>query len=118
MKCQKCGTLIADETDAYKHGDQSLCEDCYLDIVATPKTCDPWAVYTAKSLTKEKPVLTPIQEKILSLVEEKPGTAEEICAELGITESEFRLNFTPLRHMELARACKVDNRVCYTLFNR
>ncbi len=119
MKCEKCGTLITSKTDAYKHGDQSLCEDCYLDIIATPKTCDPWAVYTAKSLTGKKPVLTPIQEKILSLIGEKgPNTIEEICANLGITEREFRLNFTPLRHMELARACKVDNRVCYTLFNR
>ena len=119
MKCERCGALISSEEDVYKHAGQNLCEDCYMDLVATPKVCDPWAVHTAKSLAKDKPVLTPIQEKILLLIKEKgPITAEEICSSLGISEEEFRLNFTPLRHMELARACKVDDKVCYTVFDQ
>ncbi|SFM92893.1 winged helix-turn-helix domain-containing protein [Thermodesulforhabdus norvegica] len=116
MKCAKCGTTL--NGDVYHHAGMELCEDCYLDIVAAPKPCDPWAVHTAKSLTKQKPVLTPIQEKILKLIKERgPVTAEEICNELGITETDFRTNFAALRHMELARACKQGDRVCYTLFD-
>ncbi len=118
MKCERCGAAINDKSDAYEYGGQILCEDCYLDIMATPKACDPWAVHSAKNIAGDKPVLTPLQEKILSLIKEKgPITAEEICNTLGISESEFRSNFAPLRHMELARACKVGDRVCYTLFN-
>jgi hypothetical protein len=91
MKCEKCGALISNEADVYKHAGQNLCEDCYMDVVATPKICDPWAVHTAKSLAKEKPVLTPIQEKILSLIKKKgPITADEICSSIGISEGEFR----------------------------
>lgn len=116
MKCSKCGNELKD--DVYHYAGLQLCEDCYLDMVATPKTCDPWAVHTAKSLTKQKPFLTPLQEKILNLIKERgPITAEEICRELGITEADFRTNFAALRHMELARACKEGERVCYTLFD-
>ncbi|HDL89670.1 MAG TPA: hypothetical protein ENG14_02065 [Thermodesulforhabdus norvegica] len=119
MKCEKCGATITNESDAYSYGGQTLCEDCYLDIVAAPKTCDPWAVHSAKNLSQDKPLLTPLQEKIMSIIKERgPVTAEDICQTLGITESEFRTNFAPLRHMELARACKVGNKVCYTLFDR
>ncbi len=42
-------------------------------------------------------------------------SAEEICKALNISEAEFRVNFTTLRHMELARASEGDS-ICYTTF--
>jgi len=117
MKCAKCGVDLHSD-DVYEYAGQTLCEDCYLDLVATPKACDPWAVHSAKKMSKNQLSLTPLQEKILNLIKEgDPLTAEEICEQLGISESEFRSNFVPLRHMELARACKEGNKVCYTLFD-
>ena len=31
---------------------KKLCDDCYMDALSPTKTCDPWAVYTAKSIQK------------------------------------------------------------------
>jgi predicted transcriptional regulator len=116
MKCDNCGAEIS-ANDSFQHAGQTLCEDCYLYLVATPRVCDPWAVHSAKKATEEKVVLTPLQGKIMSLIKEKgPLTIEEICQTLKISETEFRANFASLRHMELARACKEGEQICYTVF--
>ncbi|GAB6887571.1 hypothetical protein JCM13304A_10690 [Desulfothermus okinawensis JCM 13304] len=118
MKCEKCGAILNPEEEIYEYAGKKLCEDCYLDFISTPKTCDPWAVHAAKGF-KKKENLTPIQQKILDILHQKgPITAEEICQHLGIDENEFKANFASLRHMELARACKVEDKVCYTLFDK
>jgi len=118
MRCEKCGTTLNRVEDLYEYAGQKLCEDCYLDLVSTPKTCDPWAVHSAKGFGHKKEDLTPVQQKILDLLKEKgPLSLEEICTSIGIDEEEFRSNFASLRHMELARACKVQGKVCYTLFD-
>ena len=117
MNCEKCGTSI-DPDEKYEHAGQILCEDCYLDMKAAPKVCDPWAVYTAKKEAGANPTLTPIQEKILNLIRKKgETTAEEICREIGIKEEEFRTNFAALRHMELARATKKGDEIYFTTFS-
>lgn len=117
MKCSKCGKAL-NQGDTYQHAGQTLCEDCYFDIMATPRVCDPWAVYSAKKMSKDKSSLTPLQKRILSLIEKRPLTAEEICHELNITESEFRANFAALRHMELAKATKQGGKVYYVPFKQ
>jgi len=116
VNCAKCGAEIL-EDEVYEHAGETLCEDCYLDVKASPKVCDPWAVYTAKKEAKGRPALTPLQERIVALLKQKgPISLEEICQELGIDEVEFKSNFAPLRHMELARAVKVGKEVKYTTF--
>ena len=116
MKCEKCGTSLAHE-DSYEHAGQVYCEDCYLDIRAAPKACDPWAVFTAKKEAESNPSLTPLQERIMALINDKgPLTAEEICEALHISEKEFRVNFVTLRHMELARGTKQGDTIRYTTF--
>ncbi|MGA7876175.1 MAG: hypothetical protein WCA08_10970 [Desulfoferrobacter sp.] len=117
IKCEKCADQISAE-DAYEHGGKTLCEDCYMDAVATPKTCDPWAVYSAKKTMSQDVTLTPKQQRLFDLIKANgPLTLEQICAQLDITEEEFRTNFATLRHMELARGCKLEGQVCYTLFD-
>jgi len=116
MKCEKCGAILSGD-DSYEHAGQALCEDCYLDIKAAPKACDPWAVFTAKKEARTNPSLTPVQQQIMDLIRDKGSlTAEEICKALNISETEFRVNFTTLRHMELARASKQGDTICYTTF--
>lgn len=118
MKCEKCGADMSSD-DSYEHAGRTLCEDCYLDIRAAPKACDPWAVFTAKKELRNNPLLTPVQERILTLIKKKgPLSVEEICKALNILEAEFRVNFTSLRHMELARASKQGDIVCYTTFEQ
>jgi hypothetical protein len=117
MKCGKCGENIS-QGDEREHGGQTLCEDCYLDSVATPKTCDPWAVYSAKKTVSQEVILTSVQQQILDLIKARgPLTLEQICTELNLSEEEFRSNFASLRHMEFARGCKIEGQVCYTLFD-
>jgi hypothetical protein len=117
MKCEKCGDAIS-PGDACVHGGQTLCEDCYLDAVAIPKTCDPWAVYSAKKTASQDVTLTPEQQRIFDLIKTRgPLTLEQICGELSLTEQEFRANFATLRHMELVRGCKKEGQVCFTLFS-
>jgi hypothetical protein len=117
MKCDKCGAEVLAE-EKFEHSGQTLCEDCYLDIVTIPKTCDPWAVHSAKSTSQQSDGLTAEQQQLLDLIKKSgPLTIEEICAELSIDISEFQRNFATLRHMELARGFKKGEQVYYTLFN-
>ncbi len=116
MKCASCGTSL-NAGDMYEHAGETLCEDCYMDRMGSPKACDPWAVYTAKQSMKHNTQLTDIQQRILDLLKrDGPLSAEEICRRLKIDDGEFRTNFTVLRHMEKARACKRGEEICYTLF--
>ncbi|MBI9083543.1 MAG: DeoR family transcriptional regulator [Desulfobacterales bacterium] len=117
MKCETCLTAIS-PGEGYEHSGRTLCEDCYLDVVAAPKTCDPWAVYSAKNTMSQEVTLTHEQQKILDLIKARgPIDLEQICAALGITEEEFRRDFATLRHMELAGACQKEGQICFTLFD-
>lgn len=85
MKCVKCATKISPD-DSYEHLGQNLCEDCYFDAVATPKTCDPWAVYSAKKMMSQDMSLTAEQQMIFDLIKSKgPLKLEQICADLAIS---------------------------------
>jgi len=116
-RCDRCGeTLTPDDT--YTHGGKSLCEDCYLAIMSVPRTCDPWAVYSAKRTSSGGQVLSPLQERILGLIRTiGPVSAQDICRMIGIGEEEFRNNFATLRHMELAKAAKGEDRILYKVFD-
>ena len=117
MKCDKCAVEVSSE-EKFEHSGQTLCEDCYLDIVTIPKTCDPWAVHSAKNTSLISDGLTAEQEQILDLIKKNgPLTEEEICTKLTLDSNEFRRNFATLRHMELARGFKREDQVFYTLFN-
>jgi hypothetical protein len=116
--CGKCGAEVdADEVKEYRG--QALCEDCYLDALSPTVVCDPWAVYTAKSL-KDLPGghdLSPMQQQLYDLVKERGEVPmPEAAAQLGLTEDELRREFAALRHMEKLRGCKKDDLVCLTLF--
>ncbi|MCG6877558.1 MAG: DeoR family transcriptional regulator [Deltaproteobacteria bacterium] len=117
MKCEKCASEIPPD-EIREHAGRTLCEDCYLEIMVTPKTCDPWAVHSAKNTVSKETVLTERQQKIFDLIKaEGLLPLDQILTRLGISEEEFRRNFATLRHMELAKACKMEGQVCYTLFN-
>jgi hypothetical protein len=116
-ECNSCGVSI-EKGEEFEHLGRTLCEDCYLDALNPPKACDPWAVHTAKSSMAQGQQLTPLQERILTLLKDRgPLTAQEVMSELKISESEFKNNFATLRHMELARGLKEGDKVSYTLFS-
>lgn len=118
MNCEKCGIEIPNGEEA-THSGTTLCEDCYIDALAAPKVCDPWAVYTAKKEMGENPELTVLQNQMLAfLTKEGPVTDRRVCEALNISLQEFKINFTTLRHMELTRATKKGDQVLYTLFDK
>ena len=118
QNCAKCGTVM-EPGESKELAGQEVCEDCYLDGVSIIKTCDPWAVHTAKSL-KDLPGgqdLTPVQQKLFDLVKERGEVPmSEAAAHLGLNEEKLRQEFAPLRHMEKLRACKKDDVIHLTLF--
>jgi hypothetical protein len=110
MKCQKCGTDI-NSNDAMEMQGMTVCEDCYIDLAAKPKTCDPWAVYSAKNLeaTGSQPVLTQTQLSIVDYLEKNgPVPPEKLASETGLSMDEFEREMAALRHMEKIRA-KLEN---------
>ncbi|MEF8824451.1 MAG: hypothetical protein V5B78_13190 [Desulfohalobiaceae bacterium] len=108
MQCAKCRASI-DRDEAYSMNNMTFCEDCYLDQVAQPKTCNPWAVYMAKQTGGDKSSLTQLQQRLLDYIQENwPVSRERICSDLGLTDDDFQTNFSVLRHLELARACQVN----------
>jgi hypothetical protein len=108
MKCEKCGTLIKKGEEIEYHG-QILCEDCYMDALSPARTCDPWAVYTAKSLSGKEPMFNEIQGKILKILEETGGVEPGRLAEmLHVKLSDLEREIAALRHMEKVRAQMKD----------
>ena len=108
--CTKCGASLAGE-EPQEHLGQIFCEDCYLEVLSPIRTCDPWAVHTAKTL-KDLPgglTLTPRQQQLHDLVKENGEVPKQEAARvLGISEDELQREFAVLRHLELLRACKKD----------
>jgi hypothetical protein len=108
--CTKCGASLQDE-EPREHLGEVLCEDCYLDALSPVKTCDPWAVHTARSL-KDLPgglTLTPRQQQLHDLVKEQGEVPKQEAARiLGVSEDELQREFAVLRHLEMLRACKKD----------
>lgn len=108
--CTKCGASLQDE-EPREHLGAVLCEDCYLDALSPVKTCDPWAVHTARSL-KDLPgglTLTPRQQQLFDLVKEQGEVPKQEAARLlGVSEDDLQREFAVLRHLEMLRACKKD----------
>jgi len=89
-----------------EHNGLTLCEDCYMDALSPARTCDPWAVHTAKSLMKEggAPQLNSIQAGILSILKETGGAElRDLSERLQMKPSDIEREIASLRHMEKIR---------------
>ena len=92
-------------------------------VVLSPvKTCDPWAVHSAKNFENsggKNPSLTPVQSRMLALLKEKgPMEPQQLLAELGsdMQLKDLEREFATLRHMEKARGEKQGDRVLWRLW--
>lgn len=116
MKCHRCGCQI-ERGDEREYMGQILCEDCYMDVLSPAKTCDPWAVYTAKSMTGDDFTLTKMQENILAILKETGGIElEHLAKELDITLSDLQREIATLRHMEKVRATMKNDKKVFCLW--
>ena len=106
MKCDKCRELIEEGEERELHG-QTLCEDCYMDALSPARTCDPWAVHSAQSLSKAGGgdlEINDIQSKILQILKETGGVEPRVLKErLQLRPSDLEREIAALRHMEKVR---------------
>ena len=107
MECVKCGDPI-EPGEEREHLGQTLCEDCYMDALSPPRTCDPWAVHSAKSFMRQEgnsePRLNSTQRKIIEILHDTGGIEPGILMErLQIKPSDLEREIAALRHMEKVR---------------
>jgi len=106
MQCQRCKGVVVEGEARTLHG-QTLCEDCYMDLLSPLKACDPWAVHSAKNLINGQTQavhLSQIQRKILDVLRDKGALEPKILAGLfSMKEAEIERELATLRHMELVR---------------
>ena len=121
MKCDRCNATI-EAGEEREHFGQLLCEDCYMDVLSPAKSCDPWAVHSAKSFERHSgsPVsLTPIQIEIIEILEETGGVESEALLERleeKLTRPQLEREFAALRHMEKIRAEKREGKIFLVLW--
>ena len=105
LTCDKCGSQIPQGEDREHYG-KMLCEDCYMDALSPTRTCDPWAVHSAKQLGDKTGGLqtNPLQAKILKVLTETGGIEPgDLAQRLGISSVELERETAALRHMEKLR---------------
>ena len=121
MKCDRCNTAI-EKGEEREHLGQTLCEDCYMDALSPVRSCDPWAVYSAKSFeqhTGSTATLTPVQSEIIRILEETWGIEPVALLEQfkgKLTQPQLEREFATLRHMEKVRAEKREGKVFLRLW--
>ena len=94
MKCDRCKTNIEKGEERKLHG-QILCEDCYMDALSPARPCDPWAVYTTKSLSEK---VDELQAKILKILEETGPKEPDALAQVNVELTYTKIIFWRLIH--------------------
>lgn len=119
MNCDRCGTSVG-EQDAHEHHGQTLCDDCYMDALSPARSCDPWAVYSAKRLESSGSQgleLNNTQKRIVEfLMEVGEAEPETIWRQLEIDPDTFKRETAALRHMERTRGRLKDGKVVLCLW--
>lgn len=116
VKCQICGREVSLE-EIYDWSGLKICEDCYFEKSSPVKTCDPWAVYSAKKFietagVKAEENLTETQKAIYNLVKSKERiTVEELSRELNVSRRELETQIAILRHLELIKGRKEGDKI-------
>jgi len=121
MKCDKCGSTIASGVEHDLHG-QIFCEDCYMIALSPIKTCNPWAVHSAKNFEKfsgNSQRLTEVQSKILQILTTNGALEPTALLErLGnnMELDDLQLEFSTLRHMERVKGEKQGQKILWRLW--
>ncbi|GAB6144681.1 hypothetical protein [Desulfocicer niacini] len=121
MKCNRCNAVIKPGEERDHHG-QCICEDCYMVALSPIKTCDPWAVHSAKITEKhagDHRVLMPIQQEILQILKENGAMEPSRLLELVTADLQLKdleREFSTLRHMEKVKGKKEGDKILWTLW--
>ncbi len=120
--CARCHDEMPDQ-DVYYHQDQQVCEDCYMEVLQRPQTCDVTAVQMAKKHRQATGQtgtegLLDIQKKIYNYIKENEKvTRQQVIKALDISELELDKQIAVLRHCELVKGRKEENQVYLVSFD-
>jgi hypothetical protein len=110
MECEKCRDQIEPGDEREMHG-RILCEDCYMDALSPARACNPWTVYTAKSLSNKEGAVSETQAKILAILKETGGVEPNVLADMiQVKLTDLEREIAALRHMEKVRAKMKDDK--------
>ena len=121
MRCDDCNATI--EPDELRDDlGRKLCEDCYMVALSPMKTCDPWAVHSAKLYEQhagnDRP-LPRLQNDILRILKAE-GPLEPVALQQKLDGNspmeDLERAFASLRHMEKVRGEKQGQRVLWRLW--
>jgi hypothetical protein len=119
MKCDVCQAEI-DAGDEREHTGRTLCEDCYMDALSPARSCDPWAVFTAKSAAELEggSELSEVHQRIVAVLDqEKYILPADLAAEAGLSPEELKKELATLRHLEMTRGARKGGQVYITRFD-
>ena len=104
MDCDRCGEVVEVGDEKVYHS-ETLCEDCYMDVLSPTRICDPWAVHNAKSSLGTEASLTRVQQEIIGILTDTGGAGmATLTAKLNLKAKEIERNLAALRHMEKIKA--------------
>lgn len=119
MNCDKCQSQIP-ENEEHEYCGQTFCDDCYMDALSPARSCDPWAIHSAKRLEASGSQGLQMNETQLRIVDFLQNAVEAepaaICKDLQLSEDEFKRETAALRHMEKIRGRLKDGRVVLRLW--
>lgn len=120
MRCDRCNELIQ-EGEEMTFNQQTLCEECYMEILNPPRACDPWAVYNARLLSERTDgalELNETQVRILDLLKETGGLSlSDLADRLGIKTAPLMRELAALRHMEKLKAALREGTKVFVLWS-
>jgi len=121
IRCQSCGKEIPEDGCLISEG-KTLCEDCYMDAGQRIRVCDPWGE-RSKLIFREShgltgtEGLTELQKSIYEFVKNHgKATREELAKEFGLKAIEMENEFAILRHCQLLKGKKEDDKVYLVLW--
>ncbi|ADK85880.1 conserved hypothetical protein [Desulfarculus baarsii DSM 2075] len=108
MQCNRCGRRTP-EDELFDHATGTLCEDCYISAINPVRTCDPWAVFTAKHAPHAES-LTPLQQRIVDIVDKRQPLSHAALGEAaGLEPLDLEHELATLAHMAVIRARRLDS---------
>ncbi len=122
MNCFICKSTIP-QGEECKYQENFICEDCYIETLSRPKTCDVAAVHSAK---KHRAALgqtgteglTEQQKEIVHFIKEnKKVTKVDIIEKFKLKQHELERQFSVLRHCELLKGKKEGNNIYIVPFD-
>ncbi len=116
MNCDRCGESV-EVGDEKAYNSETLCDDCYMDVLSPTRICDPWAVRHAKLSQDSESDLTTVQHEIIKILTDTGGAEMAVLeAKLGLKAKEVERNLAALRHMEKIKARPENGRKVFCLW--